>query len=181
MVIVRIPLRIDMNKNCLPIHHGEDSEPCFSVPNEDVTGNNFKWAFKKGPKRLFRFPRGWHTLTYYPVTLPKFNIAPEKWWWLEDNPFLLRPGLFSGAMLDCRVYTGIIINHEIRIPFKQLVFHGKSPRGPSFFRGTNFKVAGPKCWGLHSLFSDALIVILWCKMGHLQVINGAIISINGWR
>ncbi len=30
------------------------------------------------------------------VTPPKFNIAPEKWW-LEDKPFLLGFGNFSGA------------------------------------------------------------------------------------
>ena len=29
-------------------------------------------------------------------TPPKFNIAPEKWW-LEDDPFLLGFGNFSGA------------------------------------------------------------------------------------
>ena len=29
-------------------------------------------------------------------TPPKFNIAPEKWW-LEDKPFLLGFGCFSGA------------------------------------------------------------------------------------
>ena len=28
---------------------------------------------------------------------PKFNIAPEKWC-LEDKPFLLGPGNFSGSM-----------------------------------------------------------------------------------
>ena len=32
-----------------------------------------------------------------PGTPPKFNIAPEKWW-LEDDPFLLGPGNFSGAV-----------------------------------------------------------------------------------
>ncbi len=32
-------------------------------------------------------------------TPPKFNIAPEKWW-LEDKPFLLGFGNFSGAMLN---------------------------------------------------------------------------------
>ena len=31
-----------------------------------------------------------------PATPPKFNIAPEKWW-LEDDPFLLGLGNFSGA------------------------------------------------------------------------------------
>ena len=31
------------------------------------------------------------------VTPWKFNIAPEKWW-LEDDPFLLGPGNFSGAV-----------------------------------------------------------------------------------
>ena len=30
-------------------------------------------------------------------TLPETNIAPENGW-LEDNPFLLGPGLFSGAV-----------------------------------------------------------------------------------
>ena len=30
------------------------------------------------------------------ITPSKFNIAPEKWW-LEDDPFLLGPGNFSGA------------------------------------------------------------------------------------
>ena len=30
------------------------------------------------------------------LTLPETNIAPENGW-LEDDPFLLGPGLFSGA------------------------------------------------------------------------------------
>ena len=34
-------------------------------------------------------------------TPPKLNIAPEKWCW-EDKPFLFRPGLFSGAILNFR-------------------------------------------------------------------------------
>ena len=31
-------------------------------------------------------------------TLPETNIAPENGW-LEDDPFLLGPGLFSGAKM----------------------------------------------------------------------------------
>ena len=33
------------------------------------------------------------------ITPRKFHIGPEKWW-LEDDPFLLGPGNFSGAMLN---------------------------------------------------------------------------------
>ena len=33
---------------------------------------------------------------YIQTTPPKFNIAPEKRW-LEDDPFLLGSGNFSGA------------------------------------------------------------------------------------
>ena len=40
------------------------------------------------------------------VTLPETNIAPENEW-LEDDPFLLVFGLFSGAkmLVSGRVYT----------------------------------------------------------------------------
>ena len=46
---------------------------------------------KPGPVQLHRHQgHRWQL-----VIPPKFNIAPEKWW-LEDDPFLLGFGNFSG-------------------------------------------------------------------------------------
>ena len=43
----------------------------------------------------------WSMINAYPIwkyedTPPKFNIDPEQWW-LEDDPFLLGFGTFSGV------------------------------------------------------------------------------------
>ena len=40
-----------------------------------------------------------------PITPPKFNMAPEKWW-LEDDPFLLGRYIFRGELLN---FQGIIL------------------------------------------------------------------------
>ena len=55
------------------------------------------------------------------LTPPKFNIDPEKWW-LEDDPFLLGFGNFSGAwkgnLLRRHEVHGKFANHKI---FSQMV------------------------------------------------------------
>ena len=44
------------------------------------------------------------------TTPPKIKIAPEKWW-LEDDPFPLGPGNFSGAMLHFGRVSYRLINY----------------------------------------------------------------------
>ena len=51
----------------------------------------------------------------------KFNIGPENWWWLGDDPFLLGPGLFSGALAvgfrEGRIWKRIFVHQEFFLRF----------------------------------------------------------------
>ncbi len=74
----------------------------------------FSLAMSTPPKFNTIRPFQYHPMTYKwlgspPFTLPETNIAPEKWW-LEDDPFLLGFGLFSGAMLNFGRVSCLVAN-----------------------------------------------------------------------
>ena len=62
---------------------------------QNMDSNNILVTFRCN--KNWSFPAFFEVDTPHPkYTLPKFNITPENWW-LEDDPFLLGPGIFSGA------------------------------------------------------------------------------------
>ena len=58
--------------------------------DEDSQDELSRWNFILPSSKVFK------AIMSMMYTPPKFNIAPEKWW-LEDDPFVLGFGNFSGA------------------------------------------------------------------------------------